>query len=56
MRRLSPKVARLYDDDVDDEARESDFLAVTIFSLIGLLMSFLVLFEVADIPAILATF
>ena len=56
MRRFSRKFAHLSDDDVDGEAHESDFLAVAIFSLLGLLVSFLILFEIADIPAILATF
>ena len=56
MRRLSHKFARLSDDDVDGAEHESHFLAVAIFSLIGLLVSFLVLFEVAEIPAILRIF
>ena len=54
--RLPDEFARLSVDDIDGEAHESHFLAVAIFSLIGLLVSFLVLFEVAEIPAILATF
>ena len=44
MRRFSHILARLSDDDVDGEAHEAQFLAVAIFSLLGLLVSFLVLF------------
>lgn len=55
MRRFSDKFARLPVDNIDREAHESHFLAVAIFSLTGLLVSFLVLFEFAGIPAILAT-
>lgn len=56
MRRFTHKFAWPSDDEIDGEAHESHFLAVAIFSLIGLLVSFLVLFEVAEIPAILGTF
>jgi hypothetical protein len=54
MRRLADRLAHMYADHVGEDSLEPDFLAICLFSSIGLVLSFRSPLALDELPQIMA--